>query len=237
MSQVVNRFIRPCLVLLLVSFLSACATTGAGDPRDPWEGFNRGVYSFNEAVDSAIFNPISTVYKAITPEIVDTGITNFFSNVGEVSVIANDILQFKFGQALSDLARFVFNSTLGLLGFFDVSTEMGFEKHDEDFGQTLATWGMGHGPFLMVPFFGPSSVRDATGFAVDAGLFNPIFYLDNELLRAGLLTMNYIDFKADLTSASNLLEEAALDKYEFIKNAYFDRRETLVNDGEPEFEE
>ncbi len=232
MLLAVYRILRSFLIVISLATLSACATTGAGDPRDPWEGFNRGVYSFNEAIDGAVFDPISKVYKAITPEIIDTGITNMFSNIGDISVIANDILQFKFSQALSDLARFVFNTTLGLLGFFDVSTQMGFEKHDEDFGQTLASWGIGSGPYLMVPFFGPSTIRDATGFVVDAGLLNPIFYIDDELTRAGLLTLNYVDFKADLTSASNLLEEAALDKYEFIKNAYFDKRENLINDSE-----
>jgi len=229
------RSLRPFLVLIFVSLLTACATTGSGDPRDPMEGFNRGVYEFNEALDGAVFDPISKVYKAITPEFVDSGISNAFSNLDDISVIVNDILQFKFAQAFSDLARFVFNSTLGLLGFFDVSTEMGLAKHNEDFGQTLATWGMGSGPYLMVPFFGPSTLRDATGFVVDTGLLNPVFYIDDELIRAGLLTLNYVDFKADLTSASNLLEEAALDKYEFIKNAYFDRRENLINDGEIDF--
>ncbi|MCG8324571.1 MAG: VacJ family lipoprotein [Thiotrichales bacterium] len=232
MLLVVFRKLRPLLVILFVSLLTACATTGSGDPRDPWEGFNRSVYKFNETLDGVLFDPISKVYKVITPEIIDTGITNMFSNLGDISVIANDILQFKFSQAMSDLARFIFNSTLGLLGFFDVSTQMGFEKHNEDFGQTLATWGMGPGPFLMVPFFGPSTVRDATGFAVDAGLLNPVFYIEDELTRAGLLTLNYVDFKADLTSAVNLLEEAALDKYEFLKNAYFEKRENLINDGE-----
>lgn len=230
MTRFASRTFKVCISVLLLLFLSACATTG-GDPRDPWEGFNRGVYSFNEAMDSAIFKPVSKVYRAITPEIVDSGISNMFSNLNDISVIANDIMQFKFGQAVSDLARFVFNTTIGLLGFFDVSTAMDLPKHDEDFGQTLATWGFDSGPYIMVPFFGPSSLRDASGFAVDAGLLNPVFYIDDDLTRAGLLTLNYVDFKSDLTSAGNLLEEAALDKYEFIKNAYFDRRENLINDG------
>lgn len=237
MISAVSRKIRPFLVIFCVSILSACATVGSGDPRDPLEGFNRGVFEFNEVLDGAIFDPVSKVYQFITPEIVDTGITNAFSNLGEISVIANDILQFKFSQAVSDFARFLINSTLGLAGFFDVSTAIGLEKHNEDFGQTLATWGVGAGPYIMVPFFGPSSLRDATGFAVDAGLLNPLFYIDDELTRAGLLTLNYVDFKSDLSSTGNLLEEAALDKYEFIKNAYFDRRETLINDGEIDFSE
>lgn len=224
------RTLKVCSSIVLLLLLNACATTG-GDPRDPWEGFNRGVFEFNEAMDTAIFNPVSTVYKAITPEIVDRGITNMFSNVRDLSVIANDVLQFKFVQALSDVLRVFINTTFGLLGFLDAATDAGFVKHNEDFGQTLAAWGMGSGPYIMVPFFGPSSIRDATGFAVDAGLLNPIFYIEDDLTRAGLLTLNYVDFKADLMSAGNLLEEAALDKYEFTKNAYFDRRTSLINDG------
>lgn len=236
MMRFAFRTLKACSSIVLLLLLNACATTG-GDPRDPWEGFNRGVFEFNEAMDTAIFNPVSTVYKTITPEIVDRGITNMFSNVHDLSVIANDVLQFKFVQALSDVLRVFINTTFGLLGFFDAATDAGFVKHNEDFGQTLATWGMGSGPYIMVPFFGPSSIRDATGFAVDAGFLNPIFYIEDDLTRAGLLTLNYVDFKADMMSAGNLLEEAALDKYEFTKNAYFDRRTNLINDGAIDLEE
>ena len=217
---------------LSMLFLSACATTNALDERDPWEGFNRGVYSFNETMDDLIFDPIGNVYNAITPDFVDTGVTNFFSNLSDLSVIANEVLQFKFGQAVSDVARFVFNSTIGLLGIFDVSTHMGLPEHDEDFGQTLAHWGVGPGPYLVVPFFGPATVRDATVLVVDKGVLNPLFYIEDDLTKAGLLTLNYVDFKSDKLITVDLLEEAALDKYEFTKNAYFEKRANQINDGE-----
>jgi len=219
-----------CAAVLIVS-AGGCATTGSGDPRDPWEGFNRGVYSFNETMDNVLFNHVSNLYQAITPNFVDRGVTNFFNNLNDIAVVVNDILQFKIDQALSDASRFIFNSTIGLVGFFDVSTPMGLPKHDEDFGQTLAYWGVGSGPFLMVPFFGPATIRDALGLAVDNGILNPVFYLDNTELKAGLLTLNYVDFKADLLSAKKLVAEAAIDEYEFIKNAYFEKRASQISGG------
>ena len=231
MKKEIRHAFRLVVTLVLFMTVTGCATTGAMDSRDPFEGFNRGVFAFNEAVDNALFKPLGKAYKAITPEPLDSGVTNFFSNLEDIAVIANDLLQFKGGQAVSDVARFVFNSTIGLLGFFDVSSHIGLPKHEEDFGQTLAHWGAGSGPYLMVPLFGPTTLRDATGFVVDKGVLNPIFYIDSPETRAGLLSLNYVDFKADLASAEKLLEEAALDKYEFLKNAYFEKRETLINDG------
>jgi phospholipid-binding lipoprotein MlaA len=222
----------------LFLLLGACATTGTGDPRDPYEGFNRGVYSFNQAVDKAVFDPLGKLYQAITPGIVDKGVTNFFSNLGDIAVVVNDLLQFKINQALSDASRFIFNSTIGLLGFFDVSSHMSLPKHDEDFGQTLATWGIGSGPYLIVPFFGPATVRDATGLVVDAGVLNPVFYIDDDALKASLLSLNYIDFKADLLSAKKLIKDASIDEYEFVKNAYFEKRDSLIQDREtPDYSE
>ena len=225
---IVSKIKKYTLFFSFILFAGGCATTGSGDPRDPIEGFNRGVYSFNEGMDKVLFDPISNVYKTITPDVVDKGITNFFSNLGEIAVVANDILQLKIDQALSDATRFIFNSTIGLAGFFDVSSAVGLPKHDEDFGQTLGYWGVGPGPFIMAPFFGPTTLRDSTTLIVDAGILNPIFYLENTALKAGLLTLNYIDFKADLLSAKSILGEAALDEYEFIKNAYFDKRENQI---------
>jgi phospholipid-binding lipoprotein MlaA len=181
-------------------------------------------------MDKIIFDPVSKLYQAITPDFVDKGITNFFSNLGDIAVVANDILQFKISQAFSDTARFFFNSTLGILGFFDVSSTMGLAKHNEDLGQTLAHWGVGSGPYLVVPFFGSFTFRHATGAVADAVL-NPVFYLESDELRAGLLTLNYVDVKSDLLIAKDLAADAALDEYEFIKNAYFTKRETLINDG------
>lgn len=223
---------RLVFALAFLMVVSGCATTGGTDSRDPFEGLNRGVFKFNQTVDNALFTPVGKVYRAITPEVLDKGVTNFFSNLNDIAVVANDLMQFKPGQAVTDVARFVFNSTIGLLGVFDVSTGMGLPKHNEDFGQTLARWGVGSGPYLMVPLFGPATLRDAAGFGVDRGILNPVFYVDDTETQAGLLTLNYVDFKADLASADKLLEEAALDKYEFVKNAYFEKRDSLINDGE-----
>lgn len=228
------------LILVLLILLGGCATTGHGaDPRDPLEGFNRKVYHFNEFMDGNVFDPMGRAYKAVTPDLLDQGITNFFSNMGDLSVIANDILQLK-PQAVSDIARVVFNSTIGLLGFFDVSSHIGLPKHDEDLGQTLGVWGVGPGPYLIIPLLGPSTVRDAAGYAIDSIYANPITYLHDGALRAGLMTLHFIDFKADLLSTRELIGEAAVDPYEFTKNAYLSRRKNQVRDktsSEVQFEE
>ena len=225
------RSLGKAAILAWSLLAGACATTG-GDPRDPLEGFNRGVYSFNETMDDALFDPFAKVYQAITPEFLDRGITNIFSNLNDIAVVVNDLLQFKLQQALVDATRFIYNSTAGIGGFFDVSTPIGMPKNDEDFGQTLAHWGIGSGPYLMIPFFGPSTIRDAAGHAVDRGLLNPVFYIQDDALQAGLLSLNYLDFKADLVSARSLIAEAALDEYEFIKNAYFEKRASQISDGQ-----
>ncbi len=239
MKELFLQRLRQFVCIVIVVSVSGCATTGIHDERDPFEGFNRHVYSFNETVNDVLFDHVGTVYRAITPDFVDKGVSNFFSNLGDISVIANDILQLKIGQAYLDSARFIFNSTLGLLGLRDVSTMMGLEKHDEDFGQTLAHWGVGSGPYLVVPLMGPATVRDATGFIVDRTVFSPIAYLESDELKAGLLTLNYVDVKSDLLSATNLIGDAALDEYEFIKNAYFDKRNSQINGSSlppPDFE-
>lgn len=232
-------WIRGAFCIFLVAFLAACATTGSGDPRDPFEGFNRGVYSFNKSMDNVLFDPLGKFYQTITPDFVDRGVTNFFSNLNDIAVAVNSLLQLKVDQALSVATRFVFNSTIGIAGFFDVGTAVDLPRYDEDFGQTLAFWGVGPGPFVMVPLFGPTTIRDATGFIVDRGVLNPVFYIDDTAARAGLLTLNYVDFKADLLSAKKLLGDAALDEYEFLKNAYFEKRDSQIHDQArtPEFEE
>lgn len=232
-----RRYSVVFLLCMSVGVSGGCATTGAADPRDPLEGLNRGVYGFNQFMDEILFDPIGRGYAAITPEIVNTGVTNFFNNIGDISVVVNDLLQLKLGQAVSDLARLVFNSTIGLAGFFDVGSHIGLPKHDEDFGQTLAYWGVGSGPYVIVPLFGPATFREVAGFAVDQGLLNPVFYIDDDALRASLLALNYVDFKSDLLSARAVLGEAAIDEYEFVKNAYFERRAFLIHDGNPPPEE
>ena len=230
MGNCTSTRLKTSILLFCLVLFSGCATTGSLDERDPWEGFNRGVYSFNQTMDNVLFNPISELYNFITPDFLNKGISNFFSNLAQISVIANDILQFKFGQAANDTARLLINSTVGIMGIFDVASSGGLYSSEEDFGQTLAYWGMGPGPYLVVPFFGPTTVRDATGFAVDRGVFSPLFYIDDDLTRAGLLSLNYIDFKADLLSTQDLIDQAAIDEYDFVKNAYFEKRNSQINE-------
>lgn len=174
-----NKFVSTLKIFLLACsmlFLSACATTGSLDERDPWEGFNRGVYSFNATMDDFIFEPIGKVYDFITPDIIDDGVSNFFGNLAQIPVIANDLLQFKFDQAVNDTVRLFLNSTIGLLGIFDIAAEGNLHSSGEDFGQTLAHWGVGSGAYIVVPFLGPATIRDGIGFAVDRGLLSPIAY-------------------------------------------------------------
>jgi phospholipid-binding lipoprotein MlaA len=239
----ISNLVRSIAVIGMLAMAGGCATTGGADPRDPIEGFNRSMFGFNKFMDKALFDPVGKVYKTVIPHPVDHGVTNFFNNVGEIAVIANDILQFKLGQALNDVGRFFVNSTMGIGGLWDVATGMGLEKHDEDFGQTLGHWGLGSGPFIMAPFFGPTSLRDAVGFGVDSAFLNPVSYVDPDAYRAGLMSLNYIDFKTDKKSARNLLGEASVDEYEFTKNAYLERRQGQVkdnsglSDGPGDFEE
>lgn len=225
-----STLVRCLIVATLLALAGGCATTGSADPRDPIEGLNRSMYGFNKFMDKAVFDPVGKVYKTVVPLPLDRGVTNFFNNLGEISVVANDILQFKFGQAFRDAGRFVVNSTMGIGGLFDVATGKGLERHNEDFGQTLGRWGIGSGPFLVAPFFGPTTLRDAVGFGVDSAFLNPVSYVDPDAYRAGLLSLNYIDFKTDSKSARSLVGEASVDEYEFLKNAYLERRQGLVRD-------
>ena len=218
-------------IFLFAALTFGCATTSSFDERDPLESFNRGVYSFNQTMDEIVFNPISKFYRAITPDIVEKGVKNFFSNLGDLSVIANEILQLKFDKAASDVSRVLVNSSIGLLGFFDISSEIGLPKHNEDFGQTLALWGFEPGPYIVVPFFGPATFRDLSSLVIDKGILNPMFYIEDDMTKAGLLTLNYVDFKSRFSSTNDLIGVAALDEYEFIKNAYFEKRAYEINDG------
>ena len=216
------------LVIFFLIFVSGCSTTSTSK-NDPLEPMNRAIFGFNEIVDDNILKPVAKTYKYITPDPVETGVSNFFSNVGEVSTIANDVLQLKFSQASYDLARFSINTTIGILGIFDVASSMGFEKNKEDFGQTLGYWGIPQGPYLVIPFFGPSSIRDAPGLYADMQI-SPIEQLHNKEELA-LTTLNIVDIRAKLLRATRILDTAAKDKYIFIRESYLQQREVLVNDG------
>ena len=230
----INQFSSRYSVLssiFLVFLLSSCSTTGSSK-NDPLEPINRAVFEFNEVVDDNILEPAAKTYKYITPDPIETGVSNFFSNLGEVSTIANDVFQFKFKQAGYDFLRFSINTTIGVFGIFDVATSVGLNKNKEDFGQTLGYWGVPQGPYLVLPFFGSSSFRDAPGLYADRQI-SPVEQLHNKEELA-LDTLSIIDIRARLLRATKILDTAAKDKYIFIRESYLQKRESMVNDGASE---
>lgn len=221
------------LLILPVAFLASCATVTAPDERDPWESYNRSIHTFNTTFDDAVARPVAEAYQFITPDPVETGISNVFDNLGEVSTIVNDLLQGKFSQAAQDLTRFVFNSTFGILGIFDVATHMDLPKNNEDFGQTLAVWGVGDGAYFVLPFLGPSTVRDTTGLIVDLQYLDPVIYTDDDEVRWGMIALRAIDTRASLLEATRIMEKSGIDPYVFQRNAYFQIRQNQIHDGNP----
>lgn len=222
-------FIRTTLLLVSLS-LGGCAT--GSNPKDPFEKYNRGMYQFNEAVDKAILKPVAKGYNAVMPPPGKLMASNFFSNLGDIIVTINDLLQFKLVQAMSDGGRFVVNSTVGLFGLADVATAVGLPKHKEDFGQTLGHWGIQSGPYVVLPLLGPSSIRDAAGQYADnsVGAYPRI---KNVRTRNQLVAGNFVEKRASLLENESLLDEAAVDRYAFIRDAYLQYRQSLVYDGNP----
>lgn len=225
--------IRLLLALAAVS-LTGCASTHANNPADPLESFNRGVFQFNDAVDKAIAKPVAQGYAAVMPEPGKIMVSNFFSNLDDVIVTANDLLQLKFEQAASDGSRFVFNTTFGVFGLLNVTSRL--EKHDEDFGQTLGYWGIGSGPYLVLPILGPSSVRDGVGLYADSRP-SKLRRVEHMRTRNQLYLTKAISRRAQLLEQEKVLEEAVIDRYEFIRDAYLLRRQSQVYDGHPPREE
>jgi phospholipid-binding lipoprotein MlaA len=223
---------RAGLVALLVALtlLGGCASTG--NPRDPFEPLNRGIYHFNDGVDTVLLKPVAEVYRGVLPQFVQTGVSNFYSNINDVIVALNNLLQGKFLNAASDVGRIAVNTTVGVLGVFDAATHIGLEKHDEDFGQTLGYWGIEPGPYLVIPLLGPSSVRDAIGRLVDF-ITDPITYVNPTRDRNILWGVRFVNRRSELLETSKILETAALDPYEFLRDAYLQRRRNLVYDGSP----
>lgn len=227
------RFVwRWMLAGLVLLVCHGCATAPGGDPRDPIEGFNRGVFAFNEGLDQAVFKPAATVYRDVTPVLVRRGVGNFLSNLDDAWSFVNNLLQFKGRSAMDNFFRFGVNSTMGLLGIFDVASEMQIERHSEDFGQTLGHWGVGPGPYLVLPFFGPSTFRDAIALPVDM-TGDIVSYTTHIPTRNTLRVVNVLDTRAGLLGLSNALDEVALDKYSFSRDAFLQRRRNAVYDGNP----
>lgn len=224
------------MLLIFITCLSGsgCATIeGPPNPDDPYESFNRSMFNFNENIDRYAIKPVAKGYNYVMPNAASKGVSNFFNNVDDIVVFINELLQFKLANAAATSARFVFNTTFGLLGLIDFATDMNLPKHNEDFGQTLAVWGVPDGPYLVLPFIGPSSVRDTAGLAVDWTFFDPIF--NRQTLKQSLvtLTIKYVDLRAGLIKASNILDDTVPDKYSFIRDAWQLRREFLIYDGNP----
>ena len=197
------------------------------DQPDPWEGMNRKVFAFNDFADRYALTPVAKGYQWVTPDPVERGVSNVFANLLEITTVVNDLLQFKFAQAASDTGRFVINSTVGLAGIFDVATPIGLEKNNEDFGQTLGYWGVGPGPYIVVPFFGSYTVRDGFGAIVDT-TSDYVTSLDHVPTRNVLWMSRNIDDRASLFAAEQLITG---DRYAFIRDAYLQRRQFLVSDG------
>ncbi len=212
--------------------LAACATGPDANPKDPLEPFNREIYRINDDFDKGVLRPVAQLYTDYTPTPFQTGVDNFFSNVSDVYSAVNNLLQGKPSRAAEDTMRVAINSVLGIGGLIDIATPAGLPKYKEDFGQTLGVWGVPAGPYLMLPLFGPSSVRDTTGMLVDR-FADPSAYFYPVSLRNSMTGLRIVAGRAQLLGASTLVEEAALDKYSFLRDAYLQRREYQVYDGNP----
>jgi phospholipid-binding lipoprotein MlaA len=218
-------FPRLILALLVACAAGGCATSGT--PGDPFEGFNRAMFGFNESVDRAVLQPVAQGYKAVVPEPARDCVGNVFSNINDIFVGFNSLLQGKVGDAVSDVCRVVVNTTVGLLGCFDVASKIGLEKHDRDFGQTFGKWGFGSGPYLVLPFLGPSTVREGIGTLIYTNL-DPV-WADHVRTRNVLYSLRAVNRRAELLTVSDLVGEAALDKYSFVRDAYLQRRQGMID--------
>jgi phospholipid-binding lipoprotein MlaA len=219
------------LTLVSIALCSGCAT--ARNPRDPLEPLNRTVYQFNEALDKALLKPAAIGYRTVVPQPVRSGVTNFFGNFRDVTSAVNNLLQLKVPRAAGDAGRVAVNSTVGLLGFFDIASRMGLEKHDEDFGQTLGRWGVSEGPYLVLPLFGPSNLRDSIGLVGDY-FTDPEFYIFQHTPESyWVFATRVVNVRANLLAVEHMFEQAALDRYAFLRDAYLQRRRNQVYDGNP----
>ena len=227
---------RPLLGMLALGALlaSGCASRPA-NPDDPLEGYNRAMFSFNERIDKAVLKPAAEAYETVTPLPVRTGVGNFFGNLGDIWNGINNVLQGKFSDGLSDAGRFGLNTTVGILGLFDVATEAGLPKSDEDFGQTLGRWGVGEGPYFVVPFFGPRTLRDAAVLPIDLYGDN-VWGINDVATRNSLTALRLVNTRANLLGIDKTLEEGTLDKYAYARDFYLQQRRYKVHDGSPPIE-
>jgi len=229
-----RRRIGALALLVLALALQACSTVGAKTPGqrlDPWEKWNRKVFSFNESLDKEVLKPTATVYSNVVPQPVRSGIDNFFSNAADAWSAVNNFLQGKFTDGFHDTVRFGTNSLFGIGGFLDVASEAGLEHHTEDFGQTLGRWGVGAGAYIVWPVIGPSSVRESFALPFDLAV-SPALVINDGAVKWEITTLQLINARANLLGASKVLDDIALDKYTFVRDAYLQRRRSLVYDGD-----
>jgi phospholipid-binding lipoprotein MlaA len=232
-----KRFLRWSLIAAMGVLLSACASTSvtgaSSDPRDPYENYNRAMFEFNRKVDDNILKPLATGYATVLPSFVRSAVGNFFANIGDVWTAVNNYLQGKPKDGTTDVTRVVFNSTIGIAGLIDVATPMGLPKHEEDFGQTLGVWGAKSGPYVVLPFFGSSTLRDSLAKPIDL-YADPLTASNSVPVRAknSGRVLRAVDDRAALLDTGTLMEGAALDPYQFFRDAYLQRRESRIRDGE-----
>jgi phospholipid-binding lipoprotein MlaA len=225
---------RQCALFCIASALVGCASIPAGvqpSPQDPWESFNRSVFEFNEGLDAYVLKPVVAGYRFVLPEFVREGIYNFFSNYSDIYTALYNLLQGKPAYAFNDFMRVVVNTTFGLGGLIDMATPVGLEKHKEDWGQTLGVWGVPAGPYVVLPFFGPSNVRDTFGTAADLESDYLFRLLPDVALRNSLTGLRVVNARNTYYEAGDLLDGAAIDKYSFVRDAYIQRRQYQINEG------
>ena len=220
------------LGLSLALALVGCASGPTANPKDPLEPMNRRVARFNDAVDEAVLQPVSTVYRDATPELVQKGVRNFFNNLSDLWSTVNNGLQLKGRDTAESLMRFVVNTTVGIYGLFDVATPIGLQRHPEDLGQTLGHWGVPDGPYLVLPFFGPSTLRDTAAWPGDTAM-DPVRAHDDVPVRNSAWSLRLVQKRADLLKATEMLGGASIDKYSFTRDAYLQLRRNQIYDGNP----
>ena len=218
-------------VVLALVFAAVAGGCAAGStPGDPFEGFNRAMFGFNDAADNAVLKPVATGYRTVVPEPARECVGNVFSNINDVFVAVNSLLQGKAGDAVSDACRVLINSTVGILGCIDVASKLGLEKHNRDFGQTFGKWGIASGPYLVLPFLGPLNIREGVGTAIYSSL-DPV-WARHIPTRNVAFSLRAVNRRAELLTASSAIEDAALDKYAFVRDSYVQRRQSLIDDGD-----
>ena len=240
MMLFILRKAKQAILLGLIAAMVGCASIPAGverSPQDPWEPFNRSVFEFNEGLDAYVLKPVVAGYRFVLPEFVRDGIYNFFSNYSDIYTALYNLLQGKPGDAFNDLMRVVVNTTMGLGGLIDLATSGGLEKHKEDWGQTLGVWGVPSGPYVVLPFFGPSNVRDTFGTAADLESDYLFSFVKNIGVRNSITGLRVVNARNTYYEAGDLLDGAAIDKYSFMRDAYIQRRAYQINEGRDDEEE